>query len=103
MWGQAPPGQRWPCWRSCRPGPPPGPLQLAGGTNGRSLALLPPGNRAAGVAFGSVARRQLQPLLQQAEAAGRPLRELPELRRQALGLARGLVEPWRQRGRNAAG
>ncbi len=82
---------------------PPGPLQLAGGTNDRSLALLPPGNRAAGVAFGSVARRQLQPLLQQAEAAGRPLRELPELRRQALGLARGLVEPWRQRGRNAAG
>ncbi|WP_411871307.1 LdpA C-terminal domain-containing domain [Vulcanococcus limneticus] len=82
---------------------PPGPLQLAGGTNGRTLALLPPGDRAAGVAFGSVARRQLQPLLQQAEAAGRPLRELPELRRQALELARALVEPWRQRGRDAAG
>ncbi len=82
---------------------PPGPLQLAGGTNGRSLALLSPGHRVAGVAFGGVARRQLQPLLLQAEAAGRPLRELPELRRQALALARGLVEPWRQRGRGAAG
>jgi Fe-S-cluster-containing hydrogenase component 2 len=80
-----------------RPWAPPGPLQLAGGTNSGSLALLEPGSGAAGVAFGSVARRLLQPLLQEAEHLGQPLRELPELRRQALALARGLVEPWSRR------
>ena len=73
---------------------PPGPLQLAGGTNASTLTLLEATSGAAGVAFGSVARSLLQPLLQEAERQGRPLRELPELREQALELARGLVEPW---------
>jgi hypothetical protein len=49
------------------------------------------------VAFGGVARSLLQPLLQQAEQLGQPLRELPELRQQALDLARTLVAPWLQR------
>jgi Fe-S-cluster-containing hydrogenase component 2 len=80
-----------------RPWAPPGPLQLAGGTNASTLALLKPAAGAAGVAFGSVARLLLQPLLQEAERQGRPLRELPPLRTQALALARGLVEPWLQR------
>ena len=80
-----------------RPWAPPGPLQLAGGTNAGSLALLEPGCGAAGVAFGGVARSLLQPLLQQAERRGQPLRELPELRQQALDLARTLVTPWLQR------
>ena len=76
---------------------PPGPLQLAGGTNANTLTLLEPASGAAGVAFGGVARSLLQPLLQEAERQGHPLRELPELRERALELARGLVEPWLQR------
>ena len=83
--------------RAVRPWAPPGPLQLAGGTNGHTLQLLAPEDGAAGVAFGGVARSLLQPLLRQAELAGRPLRELPELRDQALTLARELLMPWLQR------
>ncbi len=83
--------------QAVRPWAPPGPLQLAGGTNGASLALLPVHSGAAGVAFGGRARSLLQPLLIEAEARGGPLREQVDLRRQALGLARGLVAPWRQR------
>lgn len=79
---------------------PPGPLQLAGGTNGRTLALV---ERAAvpavaGVAFGGVARSLLQPLLLQAQAGGGRLLDNPELREQGLAIARDLVEPWLQRG-----
>jgi len=83
--------------QAVRPWAPPGPLQLAGGTNGASLALLPGHSGAAGVAFGGMARSLLQPLLLEAEARGAPLREQPDLRRRALALARGLVDPWRQR------
>jgi Fe-S-cluster-containing hydrogenase component 2 len=81
---------------------PPGPLQLAGGTNARTLALLErspvAGARAAGVAFGGVARRQLQPLLQEAEAEGRRLLDLPWLWPRALAIAEALVGPWLARG-----
>jgi hypothetical protein len=80
-----------------RPWAPPGPLQLAGGTNASTLTLLDPASGAAGVAFGGVARSLLQPLLQEAERQGSPLREQPELRQRALELARGLVEPWLRR------
>ncbi|MFO7629642.1 MAG: LdpA C-terminal domain-containing domain [Prochlorococcaceae cyanobacterium] len=80
---------------------PPGPLQLAGGTNGRTWPLLQAraglGRQVAGVAFGGVARRQLQPLLQEAERQGQRLLDLPPLRQQALALARGLLQPWLRR------
>ena len=76
---------------------PPGPLQLAGGTNASTLMLLGASSGAAGVAFGGVARSLLQPLLQEAERQGRPLRQVPELLARALTLARELVEPWRGR------
>jgi Fe-S-cluster-containing hydrogenase component 2 len=83
------------CWM------PPGPLQLAGGTNGNSLPLLrhhPQLSRScAGVAFGGVARRRLQPLLQQAQQAGRPLLEDVDLREEGLAMARSLVRPWLER------
>ncbi len=80
---------------------PPGPLQLAGGTNRRSLALLsaqPPQSRpCAGVAFGGVARRQLQPLLQRAQERGMGLLQADDLWPEALALARELVGPWLER------
>jgi hypothetical protein len=83
--------------RAVRPWAPPGPLQLAGGTNGSSLGLLTAEDCAAGVAFGGMARRLLQPLLQQAEQRGTPLRQQPDLWHQALPLAQGLIEPWLRR------
>ncbi|MEY4354076.1 MAG: hypothetical protein RLZZ609_2317 [Cyanobacteriota bacterium] len=87
--------------RAVGPLAPPGPLQLAGGTNAHTLALVealpasaPP---VAGVAFGSVARQQLQVLLQEAQGRGQRLLDLPDLLAPALASARSLVEPWSQR------
>jgi Fe-S-cluster-containing hydrogenase component 2 len=80
---------------------PPGPLQLAGGTNASTLPLLerhPEAARlCAGVAFGGVARRSLQPLLQEAQQRGGSLLQTPELWPRALELARALVRPWLER------
>ncbi len=81
---------------------PPGPLQLAGGTNGRSLPLLRQRSggaqaartAAAGVAFGGLARRLLSPLVLEAERRGRRLLDEPALWPQALELAQELVSPW---------
>jgi hypothetical protein len=92
---------------------PPGPLQLAGGTNQHTLELLQ-GRRVpspsarhvppvAGVAFGGAARRLLQPLLLEAERRGHRLLEDPELWPRALALARGLVEPWLCRNSEGSG
>ncbi len=89
--------------QALRPWAPPGPLQLAGGTNESTLPRLealaqrlgqPPRAGAAGVAFGSVARQRLQPLLQEAAARGSSLLQVPELRREALAQAQALVHPW---------
>jgi uncharacterized protein YeaO (DUF488 family) len=41
-----------------------------------------------------VARRQLQPLLQEAQAEGRRLLDLPRLWPRALEIAAALVDPW---------
>ena len=80
-----------------RPWAPPGPLQLAGGTNASTAALLGPNSGAAGVAFGGMARSLLQPLLLEAEARGGSLRDCQELLEQALNLAQGLLAPWQRR------
>jgi hypothetical protein len=77
---------------------PPGPLQLAGGTNSHTLPLVHQLPRAAppvaGVAFGSVARQQLQPLLLEAQGRGQRLLDQPDLLQPALALASALVRPW---------
>lgn len=76
---------------------PPGPLQLAGGTNVHTLTLLQPGAAVAGVAFGGEARRRLQPWLQAAHGQGVRLLDCPALWPQALEHAQALVQPWLQR------
>ena len=78
---------------------PPGPVQLAGGTNDRTLALveglaLPWRAMVAGVAFGSVARSRLQSLLIQAQQRGGRLLDQADLLPEASAMAAGLVEPW---------
>jgi hypothetical protein len=78
---------------------PPGPLQLAGGTNDRTLGLverLDPcvAGAVAGVAFGSVARARLQPLLLQAQERGGRLLDQQDLLPLASASAAALVSPW---------
>lgn len=84
-------------WRSLLPTAPPGPLQLAGGTNAATLGHLAGHERPAGVAFGGMARRLLQPLLQEAQQRGTSLREWPDGCSKAVTIARDLVEPWSAR------
>jgi hypothetical protein len=85
--------------RRVAPQAPPGPLQLAGGTNDQTLALVERAGvtAVAGVAFGSVARARLQPLLREAQGRGRRLLDDPELQGRALTIARELVDPWLRR------
>ncbi|MFM7269598.1 MAG: LdpA C-terminal domain-containing domain [Cyanobium sp.] len=83
---------------------PPGPVQLAGGTNASSLALVEVpawglAARVAGIAFGSVARVRLQGLLGEAQARGGRLLDQADLLEQAMAIASGLVSPWLQRRR----
>ena len=78
---------------------PPGPLQLAGGTNDHTLPLveglgLPWRTMVAGVAFGSVARARLQSLLLQAQQRRGRLLDQADLLPEASAMADGLVGPW---------
>lgn len=84
-------------WRSLQAVAPPGPLQLAGGTNAATLGHLAPDEWPAGVAFGGMARRVLQPLLHEAQQRQTSLREWPEGWSEAVTIARDLVEPWSTR------
>jgi len=82
-----------------RPWAPPGPLQLAGGTNAQTLEELQRhGLRScpAGVGFGGEARRRLQPWLQQAQQRQSRLLDCDDLWPVALVQAQGLVAPWLQ-------
>ena len=87
---------------------PPGPVQLAGGTNDRTLPLVEALERSArgmvaGVAFGSVARARLQGLLLRAQKRGGRLLDQADLLPEACGLAGDLVAPWLKRARSPSG
>lgn len=84
-------------WRSLRPLAPPGPLQLAGGTNASTVGHIAADERPAGIAYGGAARRLLLPLLDESARHGGSLRDWPEGWQQALTLAKTLVDAWRQR------
>jgi Fe-S-cluster-containing hydrogenase component 2 len=86
---------------------PPGPVQLAGGTNDRTLPLVETLERSAremvaGVAFGSVARARLQGLLLRAQKRGGRLLDQADLLPEACGLAGDLVTPWLKRARSSS-
>lgn len=86
-------------WQQVRPLAPPGPLQLAGGTNGATLDQIRKGVPAAegspaGVAFGGYARTLVQPWLQAALERGVRLVDWPEAWQEAFLQASALVEPW---------
>lgn len=81
-------------WQRILPIAPPGPLQLAGGTNSHTDALLSDELRPAGVAFGGMARRLVKPWLLEAEARQVNLRDWPEGWEAALKTVQALVNPW---------
>ena len=81
-------------WRELLPWAPPGPLQLAGGTNSHTIRYLSGDNGPAGIAFGGIARKLLQPWLLEAQARHVSLREWPEGWHAALAQAKKLVGPW---------
>ena len=81
---------------------PPGPVQLAGGTNDRTLPLVETLERSArdmvaGGAFGSAARVRLQGLLLRAQKRGGRLVDQADLLPEAAAIAAGLVQPWLRR------
>ena len=84
-------------WRRVSALAPPGPLQLAGGTNATTVALLLQLEQPAGVAFGGTARRSLMPLIQESHKRGTPLRHWTEGWQRGVALARALVQPWQER------
>lgn len=81
-------------WQKVRPFAPPGPLQLAGGTNAQTIQYLPQQNGPAGVAFGGIARKLIQPWLLKAETNKISLRDWPEGWQSALKEAKKLISPW---------
>ncbi len=81
-------------WEKIRPIAPPGPLQLAGGTNESTIKYLHKFNGPEGVAFGGQARKIIQPWLQEAQRKRISLREWPEGWEAALSAAQQLINPW---------
>ena len=82
-------------WQKIHPYAPPGPLQIAGGTNEQTITYLTQHNKGlAGIAFGGKARKLIQPWLLAAEANEISLRDWPEGWQAALQEARQLINPW---------
>ncbi len=81
-------------WQKIHPIAPPGPLQIAGGTNAQTIKYIPNRNSPSGIAFGSMARKTIQPWLIKAEANKTNLRDWPEGWQSALKEAKQLINPW---------
>ncbi len=81
-------------WQQIKTIAPPGPLQLAGGTNQYTIKYLPEYSHPAGIAFGGMARKIIQPWLLEAQLQGISLREWPEGWDAALRRAKALINPW---------
>ena len=89
-------------WEEMRHLAPPGPLQLAGGTNAHTIKQLPLENGPAGIAFGGMARKIVSPWLQEAQEKKMPLRDWPNGWQAALEKASELVSPWLSRKQNVS-
>ena len=74
---------------------PPGLIQLAGGTNGKTHEFLQINNFPDGIAFGSYARKIMQPLIEYANKNNKKLYEYPEKMALAIQTAKNLLKPWK--------
>ena len=74
---------------------PPGLIQLAGGTNEKTYEFLKSNNLPDGIAFGSAARKIMQPLIEFAHKNNKKLYEYPEKMALAIKKAQKFLEPWK--------
>tara|TARA_A100001388_G_scaffold230685_1_gene182806 strand:- start:7160 stop:8182 length:1023 start_codon:yes stop_codon:yes gene_type:complete len=74
---------------------PPGLIQLAGGTNGRTHEFLNKNNFPDGIAFGSSARKIMQPFIEFANKNNKKLFEYPDQMSLAIKEAQNLLKPWK--------
>ncbi len=81
-------------WQKIKAIAPPGPLQLAGGTNAQTINYLSNSPGPAGVAFGGMARKLIQPFLIEAQQRNIKLIEWPYGWNKALEKAKELINPW---------
>ena len=83
-------------WESMQSTLPPGLVQLAGGTNGNTHKILKNNQIPDGIAFGSIARKIMQPLIEDASKNNKKLYEYPEKMNLAIKKAKILLKPWKQ-------
>ena len=74
---------------------PPGLIQLAGGTNEKTYKFLKSNNLPDGIAFGSAARKIMQPLIEFAHKNNKRLYEDSERMAFAIKKAQKFLEPWK--------
>ncbi|MBO6959894.1 MAG: 4Fe-4S binding protein [Prochlorococcus marinus CUG1438] len=74
---------------------PPGLIQLAGGTNEKTHEFLKSNHLPDGIAFGSSARKIMQPLIEFAHKNNKKLYEDPERMAIAIKKAHKFLEPWK--------
>ena len=82
-------------WENIRSLLPPGLIQLAGGTNGNTYKFLKRNQVPDGIAFGSVARKLVQPLIQETFDKNKKIYENPEKMALAIEKAKILLNPWK--------
>ncbi|WP_414153448.1 LdpA C-terminal domain-containing domain [Prochlorococcus sp. MIT 1300] len=76
---------------------PPGPIQIAGGTNSHTIEHINNNVGPSGIAFGGMARALIQPYLSQAQEKKMNLRDWPEGLELAVKTAKDLINPWATR------
>ena len=74
---------------------PPGLIQLAGGTNEKTHEYFKSKNLPDGIAFGSAARKIMQPLIEFAHKNNKKLYDYPEKMDLAIKKAQKFLEPWK--------
>ena len=74
---------------------PPGLIQLAGGTNEKTHEFLKSNKLPDGIAFGSSARKIMQPHIEFANKNNKRLYEYPEIMDLAIKKAKKFLEPWK--------
>ena len=74
---------------------PPGLIQLAGGTNEKTYEFLNSNNLPDGIAFGSAARKIMQPFIEFAHKNNKRIYEYPERMSLAIKKAEKFLEPWK--------
>ena len=82
-------------WEKIHPLLPPGLIQLAGGTNGNTYKFLKTDQIPDGIAFGSVARKLVQPFIEDSFKINKKIYENPKSMALAIEKAKILLNPWK--------